>query len=75
MPLKKVAIGSAVGALEPDLTPLSYMLRILRDPDSTSEERRWAATQAAPFCHAKMVSVDHTGDVVLHHDESGDELG
>ncbi len=39
------------------LTPLGYMLQVLRDPESTKDEKKWAAHQAAPFVHARLASM------------------
>jgi hypothetical protein len=52
--LSKVeALLKAAGIELPKLTPLEYALAVLRHPDSTSEERRWACEKAMPFCHAR----------------------
>lgn len=51
--LKKEAEIAASG-----LTPLDYMLSILRDERRPDEERFEAAKHAAPYCHAKLASVD-----------------
>lgn len=39
------------------LTPLDYMLSILRDDNAKPSERFAAANSAAPYCHAKLASV------------------
>lgn len=44
------------------LTPLDFMLSILRDPKRGDEERFEAAKQAAPYCHAKLAAVDANVD-------------
>ena len=44
------------------LTPLDYMLTVLRDEDADKEDRMWAAEKAAPYVHAKLASVEHKGD-------------
>ncbi len=36
------------------LTPLGYMLHVLRDKDSVTEDRKWAATTAAPYVHPRL---------------------
>ena len=36
------------------LSPLAYMLSILRDEEASTESRRWAATSAAPFVHPRL---------------------
>lgn len=35
------------------LTPLDYMLEVMRNPDEEPATRRQMAIQAAPYCHAK----------------------
>jgi hypothetical protein len=44
------------------LTPLDYMLKLLRDEDQPKEDRMWAAEKAAPYVHAKLASVEHKGE-------------
>lgn len=43
------------------LTPLDYMLSLLRDPGETKDNRMWAAEKAAPFVHPRLAAVEHTG--------------
>ena len=43
------------------LTPLDFMLGVLRDEEQTMENRCWAAEKAAPYVHAKLASVEHAG--------------
>ena len=43
------------------LTPLEYMLGVLRDEGADPKDRMWAAEKAAPYVHAKLASVEHTG--------------
>jgi len=40
------------------LMPLDYMLQVLRDEESSSTDRRWAACAAAPYVHAKLVATE-----------------
>jgi len=44
------------------LTPLDYMLNILRDESMDTESRFEAAKAAAPYVHPKLASVEHKGD-------------
>jgi hypothetical protein len=44
------------------LTPLEYMLGILRDPKQDQSARFAAAEKAAPYCHAKLAAVTIGGD-------------
>ena len=43
------------------LTPLEYMLTLLRDIGSPPEIRRWAAEHAAPYIHPRLAAMTHTG--------------
>jgi hypothetical protein len=43
------------------VTPLEYMLNVLRDPDAAVERRDWAAEKAAPYVHPKLAAIEHTG--------------
>lgn len=43
---------------ESGLTPLEYMLSILRDAEQTAANRMDAAKAAAPYVHAKLANVD-----------------
>ena len=47
------ALLKAAGIELSAVMPLEYALAVLRHPDSTSEERRWACEKALPFCHAR----------------------
>lgn len=47
-------------AAEQGLTPLDYMLQVLRDEGQPKVDRMWAAEKAAPYVHAKLAAVDHT---------------
>lgn len=48
-------------ALATGITPLDYMLSILRDDEQPRELRFEAAKAAAPYVHAKLAAVEHTG--------------
>ncbi len=58
---KKAAAERGPGTAKSALTPLGYMLRVLRDPESTKDEKKWAAQQAAPFVHARLASTKAGG--------------
>lgn len=50
---------------ESGLTPLDYMLTMLRDVNAKMEDRMWAAEKAAPYVHPKLASVNHTGSLEI----------
>jgi hypothetical protein len=49
-------------ALASGISPLDYMLSILRDDTAEQAVRMDAAKAAAPYVHAKLASVEHKGD-------------
>jgi len=46
---------------ESGLTPLEYMLSVMRDPLQDAHRRLTAAQAAAPYVHAKLSSVELSG--------------
>lgn len=44
------------------ITPLDYMLSILRDGNQAADARLEAAKAAAPYVHPRLNSVEHKGD-------------
>jgi hypothetical protein len=44
------------------VTPLDYMLGVLRDENATATERMDAAKAAAPSVHARLAAIDHAGN-------------
>ncbi len=36
------------------LSPLAYMLAVLRDEEASTEDRKWAAQHAAPYVHPRL---------------------
>lgn len=63
-------------AADEGLTPLDYMLDVLRDADADPKDRMWAAEKAAPYVHAKLASVEHRGgiDVTTRTKEERDAI-
>lgn len=56
------------------LTPLDYMLSVLRNKAADKALRMEAAKAAAPYCHPRLAQVDHGGSIELTHEEMLDEL-
>jgi hypothetical protein len=56
------------------LSPLDYLLQILRDPEASPGERRWAAEKAAPYLHPRLQSVEHGGEVKISHEDALEAL-
>ena len=43
--------------------PLDYMLKIMRDPEVPVNRRDDMAKAAAPFLHAKLQTIQHSGEI------------
>ncbi len=56
------------------LSPLDYMLQVLRDPEASPAERKWAAEKAAPYLHPRLQTVEHGGEVTLRHEDALEAL-
>lgn len=56
----KAAAVSASG-----LTPLDYMLQLMRDEEQPAGIRADAAKNAAPYVHPRLAAVEHSGKVSL----------
>lgn len=53
------------------LSPLEYMLDVLRNPLSDAAQRMDAAKAAAPYVHPKLSAVEHSGEIDHHvHDDA-----
>lgn len=61
--------------LSSGLTPLDYMLGILRNEEANAEDRFEAAKAAAPYVHPKLAAIDHSGTLALvPHEDALNEL-
>ena len=49
-------------ALEAGKSPLDFLLLVMQDTDNKINLRMQAAVAAAPYCHAKLSSVEVKGD-------------
>lgn len=56
------------------LTPLDYMLNILRDEGAAPDMRFEAAKAAAPYVHPKLASTELTANVTMNHEDALSDL-
>lgn len=61
----------AIAKANDGLSPLDYLLSILRDDTAEKAHRMDAAKAAAPYCHAKLQPVDGQGDTTQKHAVQG----
>ena len=71
---KADATGTKPEGGDAALLPLDYMLQVLRDPETSATEKRWAAEKSAPYLHPRLSSVDHRGDNSRRHEDLLDAL-
>lgn len=57
----RVTAAKAAAIAVSGLTPLDYMLSVLRDESADRHERMEAARNAAPYIHPKFASLEHSG--------------
>lgn len=57
----KASIARQAEVAASGITPLDYLLQIMRDETAERDERRDAAKAAAPYVHPKLAAVEHTG--------------
>lgn len=61
-------------ALEGGTSPLDYMLAQMRDEGNSRELRMDAAKAAAPYVHARLAAVEHSGKLAVSHEDALNEL-
>lgn len=61
-------------AAEGGLMPLDYMLAILRDEGNDAPTRMDAAKAAAPYLHARLAAIEHSGKIDTSHEAALDAL-
>src|SRR3546814_11972309 len=54
-------------AADAALLPLDYMLQVLRDPEASPAERKWAAEKAAPYLHPRLQTVENSARTLPRH--------
>lgn len=56
------------------LTPLDYLLSVMRDDALERDARVDAAKAAAPYVHARLAAVEHSGGIAFSHEDALAEL-
>lgn len=56
------------------LTPLDYMLKVMRDEGNLPDVRLDAAKSAAPYVHSRLAAIEHSGSLAFSHEAALDEL-
>ena len=61
-------------ALAEGISPLDYLLRILRDENESKVMRMDAAKAAAPYLHARLNAIDLTGETSVRWEISAEPM-
>lgn len=56
-------------AAKEGVTPLEYMLKVLRDDGAPEERRDDMAKAAAPYMHPRLAAVEHSGTMTVNHED------
>lgn len=56
------------------LTPLDYMLNVMRDENMPADRRDDMAKAVAPYVHPKLAAIEHSGEVTINHETALNEL-
>jgi hypothetical protein len=56
------------------ITPLDYMLKVLRNEGEDEKRRDAMAIAAAPYIHPKLASTHLTGEIAVTHEDRLKEL-
>jgi hypothetical protein len=57
-------------AQEPELSPLDFLLRVMRDKTQSFELRFEAAKQALPYCHERLSPPDEDEEETPHEHQN-----
>lgn len=70
----KVTLAKARAIAESGLTPLDYMLAILRDDSAPPDRRDDMAKAAAPYCHPRLAAIEHSGGLTVENRVSSEPM-
>lgn len=56
------------------LTPLDYLLSVMRDDQKMPDVRLDAAKAAAPYVHPRLAAINHSGAMTFTHEDALNEL-
>src|SRR5215469_12548811 len=61
-------------ALAGGISPLAYLLQIMRDEEQGQATRMDAAKAAAPYVHARLATIEHSGDTEVRYTISAEPM-
>lgn len=66
----KATAAKAAEIAASGMTPLDYMLAVLRNEANDPNVRLDAASKAAPYVHPKLAAIEHSGSMTLNHEDA-----
>ena len=70
----KATAAKAAEVAASGLTPLDYMLAVLRDAGNPADMRLDAANKAAPYVHPRLAAIEHSGGMAFSLEDALSEL-
>jgi hypothetical protein len=70
----KATAAKAAAIAASGLTPLDYLLNIMRNENASQADRMEAAKAAAPYVHPRLAAVELSGGIAMTHEEWLDQL-
>jgi hypothetical protein len=62
-------------ALAEGITPVEFMLKLMRDDTADPKERAWAAEKSAPYLHPRPAPLERTVEIDLPDTSTIDGIG
>jgi hypothetical protein len=63
--VSRQSIDAVAKAMADGISPVEYMLNIMRNDDADAKERAWAAEKVAPFVHPRPAPMERTVEIDL----------
>lgn len=63
--VSKRSVDAVATAMAKGISPVEYMLSIMRDETAERKDRAWAAEKAAPYVHPRPAPLDNTVEIDL----------
>lgn len=64
----KASIARQAEVAASGITPLDFLLGVMRDESADEAKRLDAAKAAAPYVHPRLAAVEYSGDLNHHHE-------
>lgn len=69
------SVEAVARAMADGISPVEYMLGIMRDPDADAKERAWAAEKSAPYVHPRPAPMERTVQIKLPDTSTPEGIG